>query len=112
MEIMQLSIDKEGIPIDLNSSAGRFIAESTTFHDSALYSPNSLITLVGEVKGKRAQPLDGAPYLYPVLAIKEIYLWDPDKFGGRRFSQPANPYANTYDQPMPDRPLTPPIIRR
>jgi len=107
MEIMQLPIDREGIPVDLRNSGGRFIAESTTFHDSALYPPTSLVTLVGEVKGKRSQPLDGAPYLYPVLTIKEIYVWDPDKFGGRRSAIPENPYANTYDQPMPVRPLAP-----
>jgi outer membrane lipoprotein len=111
MEIMQVTIDKDGVPTDLDSSSGRFIAESPSFYDSAIYQPNSLVTIVGEVKGKREQSLDGAPYLYPVVSIKEIYLWDPDKFS-RRPTRPENPYVNSYDQPLPDRPLTPLINQR
>lgn len=112
MEIKQGVIDAEGVPIDLETSAGRFIAESTSYYDSSLYKPGSVVTLVGEVTGKRSQPSDGAPYLYPVLTIKEIFLWDAEKFASKKQVIDANPYSYTFDQPMSVRPLAPLINKQ
>lgn len=112
MEIKQGLIDAEGVPIDLETSAGRFIAESTSHYDSSLYKPGSVVTLVGEVTGKRSQLLEGTPYLYPVLTIKEIFLWDAEKFDSKKPVIDANPYSYTFDQPMSVRPLAPLINQK
>jgi outer membrane lipoprotein len=112
LELQQFEVDADGFPVDLTTFGGRFIAESTAYYDPALHKPGSLVTLVGEVRGKRSQMLDGKPYFFPVLTIKELYLWDPDKFGGRKQNLDINPYAYTHDQPMVERPLTPLIIKR
>lgn len=107
MEIEQYKVDQDGVPFDINQSAGRFIAESTAFYDRTIYRPGNLVTMVGEVTGKRQQVSDGITRLYPVLTIKELYLWDPDKFGGRKIQRDENPYVSTHDQPLPERPLAP-----
>ena len=112
MEIEQVPTDAQGVPFDLDKSAGRFIAESTTYYDSSMYVPGSVVTMVGEVTGKRSQLLNGTSYLYPVLAIKEIYHWDPEKFRAQNSARPENPYSATYDKPLPVRPLEPLIPRR
>ena len=112
LEIRQIKVDSDGVPFDVEASGGRFFAESATYYDNSVYAPGSMVTLVGEVTGKRQQEVDGQPQTYPVLTIKEIYLWDPDKFGGRKSARDDNPYVNTHDKPLPERPLEPLIHRR
>lgn len=107
MEIEQYPVDAEGVLQNLDQSAGTFIAESTTFHDSTIYVPGSMVTMVGEVIGKRQVERNGVTMTLPVLTIKEIYLWDPEKFGGRKQYRLENPYAATHDKPLPERPLQP-----
>jgi outer membrane lipoprotein len=112
LEIEQLPVDQEGIPHDIDQTGGHFIAESASHYDSINYRPGSIVTVVGEVTGKRHVTRDGVTMLYPVLTIKEIYLWDASKFGEKKRPTPENPYASTYDRPLPERPLTPlPHIR-
>jgi outer membrane lipoprotein len=54
---------------------GRFLALSDGYLDSAVYSTGRKVTLVGVVKGMRVQLLDEIDYAYPLIAIKEAYLW-------------------------------------
>jgi outer membrane lipoprotein len=77
LEVAQLRIDERGEITDTGSSGGRFLAASSAFLDPALYKPGLLVTLVGEVQGKRIRPLGELEYTYPVLAIREIHLWKP-----------------------------------
>jgi outer membrane lipoprotein len=37
-----------------------------------------MITLVGEVKGQKTMRLDNVEYIYPLLAVREVYLWRPE----------------------------------
>lgn len=79
LEVVQFRTDESGKITDTASSGGRFIARSTGFLDPALYRTGLIVTLVGEVEGKRTMLLGEVEYTYPVLAIREIRLWRPEE---------------------------------
>jgi len=79
VEIMQLDLTANGYPDSATQSTGRFLATSIEFLETSLFKRGRLITLVGEIKGRKIIPLDDIEYSYPVIAIREYYLWkDPD----------------------------------
>jgi len=97
LEVVQTPLEGNGLPEDAYRSGGRFLAVSAGFVDEAVYRPGRLVTLVGEVKGKKTVPLEGVEYTYPVVAIKEIYAW---KYAdGDRGYPPLSPWPNYYDDP-------------
>ncbi|MDD2308870.1 MAG: Slp family lipoprotein [Desulfuromonadaceae bacterium] len=79
LELVQLKTDESGEIIDTASSAGRFIAFSPSLLDPAIYRPGLLVSLVGEVSGKRTMILDEGNYTYPILTISEIHIWKPEE---------------------------------
>jgi outer membrane lipoprotein len=94
LEIVQFDIDDSGVPLVNGRSGGRFLAVSVDFLDSMVYKPGRMITLVGEVKGKKSVPLDELDYTYPVLAIRETHLWRMTEYDQLLFT-PA-PYYDPY----------------
>ncbi len=75
LEIVQADLDSSDAPTNIYHSDGRFLATSPALLDPFIYKPGRLVTIVGEVKGQRTMPLDEVEYTYPVIAIREIYLW-------------------------------------
>jgi outer membrane lipoprotein len=73
LEIIQHRLDSRELPDEAIPSGGRFLATTSAALDPDRYGPGALVTLAGEVVGKRVQPLGGAEYTYPVIAIKEIH---------------------------------------
>lgn len=62
-------------PGEAINSRGRFIALSSKFLDPAVYREGRKITLAGRVAGKRALSLGQTTYTYPVVMVKQFYLW-------------------------------------
>ncbi|TWJ26418.1 Slp family lipoprotein [Geobacter argillaceus] len=113
LEIVQFELDGD-VPRDSFISHGRFLATSVDFLDSLIYKPDRLVTLVGEVKGKKTLPLDAMEYTYPVVAIREIYLWQPSESEKYLLYPPSryNPYYYGYgSEPYWDRPSLPALQR-
>ena len=79
LELVQFKTDESGEITDTATSGGRFIAASTEFIDPALYRTGLLVTLVGKVQGMRIMRLEEVDYTYPVLAIREMHLWQPEE---------------------------------
>lgn len=79
LELVQFATDESGKITDTTSSGGRFIARSSRFLDPAVYQTGLLVTLVGEVLGKKKMQLGEVVYTYPVLIIREIHLWKPEE---------------------------------
>lgn len=75
-------------------SHGRFIAKISKFLDPAIYSPGRRITMAGEIIGKETKPLGEITYTYPVIVIKQIYLWRQ-----RSYRIPPGYYCSTWDWP-------------
>jgi outer membrane lipoprotein len=64
-----------GRPKNVDESAGRFIALVDHYLDVALYRSGRSVTVAGEVQEPRTLPLGEVEYNYPVIGVKEIYLW-------------------------------------
>jgi outer membrane lipoprotein len=79
MYVLQTPLDYLDKPEAKRYSQGRFIARSATFLDPEIYMKGRKITLAGEIVGKEARPLDQSQYTYPVVAIKELHLWQRTK---------------------------------
>jgi outer membrane lipoprotein len=76
IEVLQTTLDCFDIPKDTYYSEGRFIATIATFVDPLVYKQGRKITLVGEVTGKQVRAINKVEYMYPVVAVKELHLWD------------------------------------
>ncbi len=83
VEILQKPMDRDGRPLDTDATDGRFLAQTSEFLDEAVYHPGRLITVIGEVAGKKMMPIDEITYQYPLLTVKALHLWRPSS--GPRF---------------------------
>jgi outer membrane lipoprotein len=78
LEVVQLPVDSDDRPAQKGRSEGRFLAQTGRFLDPLIYKQGRLVTLVGKVAGSAVRPLEGVEYSYPVLEMRELYLWRPD----------------------------------
>ncbi len=83
IEVLQKPMDRDGRPLDTDTTEGRCIVQTTEFLDEAVYLPGRLITIIGEVAGKKLLPIDEIMYHYPLLTAKALHLWRPSS--GPRF---------------------------
>lgn len=118
LEIVQVQLSDDEMPEDSFRSGGRFLATTPDFLDVMIYKPNRLVTLMGEVKSKKTQPLDDVDYTYPVIAIRELHVWKSyDYERGYPYPPPApfydyDPYYYGYwPGPYWHRPVGP-VFRR
>ena len=75
IEVLQKPADAQGKPGDADKSEGRFLALKTGYLDAAIYNGGRKITIVGEIQGKKGQPLGEIEYTHPLIQVKEIHLW-------------------------------------
>lgn len=73
LEVVQYNVDSRELPDVVTPSGGRFLATTPGILDAVRYKPGALVTMMGEVVGSKVQPLQGMPYTYPVIAVKEIH---------------------------------------
>lgn len=78
-----------GRPKNVDESAGRFLAIDESYLDPYIYRKGRDITVAGEVQGIRTLPVGEIPYRYPVIHVKELYLWPVEK---QPYSYPYRPY--------------------
>lgn len=79
VEILELPLNKDHILLDNPaSSRGRFLAIDShgEIIDPAIFKDGSRVTVIGELIGLRTETRDKAAYDYPVLAIRDMTLWD------------------------------------
>jgi outer membrane lipoprotein len=58
---------------------GQFIAKGSTFLDPVIYQTGRMVTVAGEIVGKRVVPVGAIQFTYPVVKIKELYLWEKER---------------------------------
>ncbi|GJL69251.1 MAG: hypothetical protein NPIRA06_18860 [Nitrospirales bacterium] len=76
LEVLQLPLDEYQRPlVTRTDSQGRFIAMEKAFLDPAMFPPDTLITIVGEVTESIAGKLDEMDYQFPAVVIKDLYVW-------------------------------------
>lgn len=73
LEVVQYNLDSRELPDEATRSGGRFMATTPASLDPDKYAPGALVSMAGEVVGKKVQPMQGVEYVYPVIDIKEIH---------------------------------------
>ena len=99
IELIQYNLDARQMPVEASGSEGRFLAllpESLNKTiNISLCKRGMLVSLAGEVLGKKVLPLKGADYTYPVIRISELRIikgvdegtlrrWEPPLEGAPR----------------------------
>jgi outer membrane lipoprotein len=95
IEVLELPLNKDHIPLDSRaSSRGRFLAMDSRGEiiDPAIFKEGSRVTVIGEVLGLRTETLDKAAYDYPMIAIRDMTVWDEKT----RANYPLAGYYNYY----------------
>lgn len=77
VEVVQKPLDYRERPEDTDISYGRFLILYDGYLDTAIYSMGREITVVGEVLGRKLQPLGEIQYPYLLIKSKELYLFEP-----------------------------------
>ena len=75
LEIVQFDLTTASFPEDTFLSYGRFLVTTDSFLDPMIFKRGALITLIGEIKGKKSQRLENMDYTYPLLAMRGWHLW-------------------------------------
>ncbi|OGP99782.1 MAG: hypothetical protein A2Z51_04960 [Deltaproteobacteria bacterium RBG_19FT_COMBO_52_11] len=81
VEVLQQPLNWQQKPEDTDVSHGRFLVRFADFRDPAVYAAERKITILGEVQGKKVQPIKELDYTYPVLIPRESHLWEPGTTG-------------------------------
>ena len=79
IEVLEEPLNKDHIPLESRaSSRGRFLAVDGRGEiiDPAIFKEGSKITVIGEIVGLRTKTLDKAAYDFPVVAIRDMTMWD------------------------------------
>ncbi len=74
--VLEIPLGRGERPMRAKRSRGRFIAMSSKFLDPAIYSAGRRLTLAGQVTGKKDLALGEMTYTYPVVAVKQLHLWE------------------------------------
>lgn len=76
VEVVARRLTRDGRPIDSDRTAGRFIAEAGGFLEPTQYAPGRHVTVVGALLPAVTRNIGTHPYLYPVVKVDTLYLWD------------------------------------
>jgi len=90
VELLHLPLDGVHCPIDASTaSRGRYMAVDTghEIESAASLPKDTLVTVIGEVRGVINAPLDQGQYAYPLIAIKDMTAWE--KQTGIRHTPPG-----------------------
>lgn len=74
-EILSRELDKYLRPRLKDSTAGRFIACKSGFHDPMVFSQGREITITGKIQAVEVRKLEDFDYRYPVIEVNDLVLW-------------------------------------
>ncbi|NWG02795.1 MAG: Slp family lipoprotein [Syntrophaceae bacterium] len=77
--VLETPLDYMEEPEPAKHSRGRFVAKTSKFLDPEVYKQRKRITLAGEIVGKEVKPLGKSEYTYPVVLVKQLYLWPKER---------------------------------
>lgn len=73
--VLKLPLARNEKPLAGANSAGRFIASSRGFLDPEIYKSGRFITVAGTIAEARTEPFQNIQYTYPVLDLKQSFVW-------------------------------------
>jgi outer membrane lipoprotein len=95
IEALYVPVDSSGYLREKTRALGRFLAlypRSRGLLDPLVYKRGREITLAGSFLETRKGKIDEMEYTYPVFEIRQIYLWDEERYGA--YSPYYYPYYN------------------
>lgn len=98
VEVVQKPLDYWGKPKRTDKTGGRFLIFSPGYLDPMVYAPGRVITVAAEVEGTRSKALGDQEYSYPVVAAKEIKLWERERQSWDK-PQWIDPLYDPYSNP-------------
>ncbi len=75
IEVVYQDLDQRGLPVDAETSPGRFRAVMDGFIDPQVYAQGRTITLVGRPDKAELGKIGDYSYSFPVLRVRTHYLW-------------------------------------
>lgn len=85
LQILQCPAGFRGKPKNVDETSGRFLALDSRYLDVSVFSKGRSVTIAGEIVGKKVLPLGQIEYHYPLISVKEIYLWPVEKTHPSRY---------------------------
>lgn len=79
LKVLQCPAGFRGKPGNVDETGGRFLALDSRYLDADVFTKGRSVTIAGEIQGKRILPLGEIEYTYPLISVKEIYLWPVEK---------------------------------
>lgn len=89
LQVLQRPIGFRGKPKDTDETEGRFLALDRRYLDANVFTKGRSVTIAGEIQEKRTLPLGEREYSYPLIYVKEIYLWPVVE---KKYYSPYYPY--------------------
>jgi outer membrane lipoprotein len=77
--VLKLPLAHNEKPLGAANPSGRFIARSSGFLDPEIYKRGRLVTVAGNVAGLESQPVQKTNYAYPVITIRQAYVWPVER---------------------------------
>ncbi len=77
LEVEQYGLDGREMPDEASGSGGRFLAIVPEKLAESACGTGLLVSMAGEVTGKKAMVIEGAEYSYPVIAVRELRIIRP-----------------------------------
>jgi len=78
IEVLAYPLDPDERPLHGSDPLGRFILDQAGYLEPANYAQGRLLSVVGTVTGTRAGRVGESDYVYPVISVRQLYLWPRD----------------------------------
>ena len=97
-DMVGLTLDRRGEPLDSDHSTGRFQACVDGFHDPAIYSSGRHVTFTGRIAGHATRRIGEESFRFPRLRADQVHLW-PKRREVRYVPYPAPYYWDPFYRP-------------
>ncbi len=74
--IQETPLDSSDKPRSREYADGFFVAQTREFLDTKEYTSGRRVTIAGEIIGEQLGKHKGVPYVYPLIKIRKIHLWE------------------------------------
>lgn len=79
VEVLAYPLEPRSAQPRISEAPGeRFLALHPAFLEPATHAPGRMVTVLGVVESTREGVVGEARYVYPVLSVRDLYLWPKD----------------------------------
>ena len=78
IQVLQQPLGWKHKPAASDVSYGRFLVHFKEYRDPEIFRTDRLITVAGEIEGKKVRLIDTLTYSYPVVIPREFHIWKPE----------------------------------